>query len=171
MSYITYKDYIYFPNVTSKILAKSSRTLYPEQGEKLCVAMVITNLAHPEWITINCDEKITTDVKCYFKQLNIPSSITDLSTLTAYNHNCILKNDICFVFHWVKKNNIKNQNYIPLKHLSDIQSFTFLFDAVRATISPILYCSYKYKTTYHKYGEFYDFKVEETNENSEGFVI
>ena len=174
MSYITYKDYIYFPNVTSKVLAKGRNTLYPEQGRKLCAAIVMTNLADPEWITINCNEKLTTDVMCYFEQLKIPPSIADLSNLTATNPDCIIKNDICFVFHWVKnhnKNHNKNQNYIPLKYLSDIQLFTFLFDAVSVTISPILYCNYKYKTTYQKYAEFYDFKVEETNENSEGFVI
>ena len=171
MSYITYKSYTYFSNVTAKVLAKGRNTLYPEQGRKFCTAMVITNLAHPEWITINCDEKLTTDVMCYFEELKIPQSLTDLSILTTSNNNCIIKNDTCFVFQWVKRNYNKDKNYFLLKHLSDIQSFTFLFDAVSTTISPILYCDYKYRTTYQKYAEFYDFKIEETNENSEGFVI
>ena len=34
-----------------------------------------------------------------------------------------------------------------------------------------LYSDYKYKVTYQKYAGFYDFRVEKTNENFEGFVV
>ena len=149
VSYITYNNHIYFPNVTSKLLDKNSSLLYPENSNKLCVAMLITNLAKPEWITINCDEKLTTDVMCYHEDIKHSTTITDLSaSVTTFNANCIIKNDKCFVFHWVKRNHIKIQDDKLLKTLSDIESFTFLFDAISVTISPILYFDYKYKVTY-----------------------
>ena len=171
MSYITYNDHIYFPNVTSNLLAKSSKLFYPENSNKLCVAILITYLAKPERITINCDEKLTTDVMCYHEDVKHTATITDLPTLVIFNANCIIKNDKCFVFHWVKKNHIKIQDDKSINNLSDIESFKFLFDAVSAKISPILYSDYKYKVTYQKYAGFYDFRVEKTNENSEGFVV
>ena len=177
VSYITYNDYIYFPNVTSKLLAKNSRFLYPENSNKLCVAMLITNLAKPEWITINCDEKLTTEVICYVEDVKILTTTTDLPTSVVFKANCIIKNDKCFVFHWINRNYLKIQDDKSIKHdksiktLSDIESFKFLFDAVSATIAPILYSDYKYKVTYQKYAGFYDFRVEKTNENSEGFVV
>ena len=133
--------------------------------------MLITNLAKPEWITINCDENLTTDAMCYHEDVKNLTAITDLPTLEIFNANCIIKNEKCFVFHWVHKNHIKILEDGSIKKLSDIESFKFLFDAVSATISPILYSDYKNKVTYQKYAGFYDFRVEKTNENFEGFKI
>ena len=132
--------------------------------------MVITNLATPEWITINCNESLTTDFMCYFENEKEPT-ITDRLTSVIFNANCIIKEGICFVFHWVQSNYTRNQCDKSLKHLNDIKSFKFLFDAIRARISPILYFNCKWKLTYQKYAGVYDFKVEKTNENFDGFVV
>ena len=133
--------------------------------------MLITNLAKPEWITINCDEKLTTDVMCYLEEVKNLTTTIDLPTSVVFKANCIIKNDKCFVFHWINRNYLKIQDDKSIKNLSDIESFKFLFDAVSATIAPILYSDYKYKVTYQKYAGFYDFRVEKTNENSEGFLV
>ena len=133
--------------------------------------MLITNLAKPEWITINCDEKLTTDVMCYIEDVTNLTTTTDLPASVVFNANCIIKNNKCFVFHWINRNYLKIQDDKSIKNVLDIESFKFLFDAVSATISPILYSDYKYKVTYQKYAGFYDFRVEKTNENSEGFVV
>ena len=63
-----------FQMSTSNLLTKSSKLFYPENSNKLCVAMLITNLAKPEWITINCDENLTTDVMCYHEDVKNTNS-------------------------------------------------------------------------------------------------
>ena len=54
------------------------RTLYPESyhhGNNICGALLLYNLAEPEWITINCDEPLTYHVFCMVPKENVSTDI------------------------------------------------------------------------------------------------
>ena len=52
------------PINTSNIERSFEGTIYPVVRNQSCSAILPTNLAIPEWITINCDEPITREVFC-----------------------------------------------------------------------------------------------------------
>ncbi len=42
----------------------SLRKRYPETDEQVCVALMLTNLAQPEWVTVGCDQPLTVHAVC-----------------------------------------------------------------------------------------------------------
>jgi len=49
----------------SKIKKKTLYTIYPNiENNTRCTMMLLTNLAHPEWININCQENLLSHVMC-----------------------------------------------------------------------------------------------------------
>ena len=131
--------------------------------------MLITNLDEPEWITINCREKLTTDIMCYFEELKKPSpTIAYNSTLIVFNANCIIKKSICYKFYWVNGKEFLRNGYATV---NTPNKFKYLFNAVSVTISPILCYGFTQKYTYEKYQNLIYFKMEEYPKHIEGFVI
>ena len=127
-----------------------------------CAVLLLMNMAEPAWIRVECDKQLFYKFLCYFEQPIITqynNTLIKSNTITdemIYNHSCVLKNKICYLFEWieVKPNNIittgANQNVIKL--------FEYLFYAINVEIPPIISPDFNKRLTFRKYGEILNYK-------------
>ena len=113
---------------------------------KLCTMLLLSNLAYPQWISIDCDLKILDHVVCIAD--NRPH-ISQKSFLSLLDHNCpnksITKHGECYAFSWfngkVLDINMKGfshkeisqpclRNEMTLKLINDIETMDFLFESI-----------------------------------------
>ena len=118
-----------------------------------CHAMLLTDLANPKWISVDCDEPVTSNILCYFeveqdirKQLSVPSR-------HIYDKICIAKNNTCYKFLWHKNQFINREKY----HIH-IRTFQYVFDAVETTFPPIFSGDFKYAFSYQRLGHIYIYR-------------
>ena len=116
------------------------RNIQPDmKGSKGCVLMMLSNLAFPQWATVNCSEKRLIDVVCLLEKPNEQYSSPN-SNLSC-DHSNILHQHFCFAFHFYdgNKNTKIQRTQAFLKSLTDLQNnLKFLFLAIHATFPPIL---------------------------------
>ena len=151
---------------------KSSGSLYPNStSQQRCSMMLLSNLAEPEWLQINCFEKLLVTLICVTKTghinvTNISNHINREKSDLICPINAISKGTRCYLFSWhsIKKPTdlkscCKQHFALPVQGL-DIQYFYFLFDAIQHVLPPILYQTGKgklYRFTYEKYLSVYHF--------------
>ena len=149
-------------------------TIYPQTDNSSCVAILLSNLADPEWITINCNEPMTTDVVCYFEHINYkkkPTVINIVSDTKIHETACVLINNTCYLFKWIGQN-YKKQLQNIVNNVSDVKIFQHLYDAVDVLFPPILSRNLDFKISYIRYGVTYEFKETKiTQEAPEGLII
>ena len=117
-----------------KFIAAS--TLYPHVS-KTCTSMLLSNLAEPEWIQIDCNHDILASVICVQNKRNHNTS----NKFTQHRQQLITKcqswslskNNECFMFHW-----FDTDLTAMALNLSSIIFLTFVFDAVTIKFPPIL---------------------------------
>ena len=162
-----YFKFAYKNTIIRDILFKNYKTMYPETDNSTCTAILLTNLADPEWINIQCDELITTDVLCYFqKDNNLKVSVKGQSEIFMYNKSCVLKNNTCYLFKWIEITNTDDTG----QYISNVELFQFLFEAVSVNFPPLLVPHLKLKITYQRYGSIFIYRKTE-GENFDGLVI
>ena len=89
------------PINTTGIFHKTQFTIYPEISKyPKCTAMILNNLVNPEWITIDCDEPVTSDIMCHFPRKIKKQFNWTTDSMEIYNSSCVYKNGTCFVFLW-----------------------------------------------------------------------
>ena len=137
--------------------------------------MLLVNLAEPDWVQIDCYQKLLPNVLCYMKgaekkrQLHI--NVTDEDKRRACSRTQILMNNLCFSFLWydgMGKNSMeqlcKKHNEI-LYNLQNITLFQYLFDAVSVEFAPFLSQhsseDYLHKFTYKRFANTYVYRHEE----------
>ena len=169
--HITYRDTIHLSTYRKQM----STTIYPYQTENAsCTLILLNNLEEPQWIFINCHEKILGDSVC-FDKINTTESKADV----VFNH--IFK--ICLEFQLLRANSCHNFIWTHSEdfHIHKItlnNNVTYLYPLLyesRGLISPII-LSVSGENIYSllKYDKiFYDYKKHKAyNEGRiEGFVI
>ena len=69
--------------------------------EKQCTLMLLTNLAEPEWISIDCHQKIIGDIMCMIpRNINVTMSNSLEADLIIFNKLCIFIFGKCYLFSW-----------------------------------------------------------------------
>ena len=147
----------YGPINTTKISDRMQYTIYPEiSNYTKCAAMLLNNLVNPEWITIDCDEPVTSDIMCHF-----PRKIKQQFNMTVEkmvsNSACVHKNETCFIFHWRNIDNSDNKK-ISMMSLNHINIFQYLFDAISVSFPPIMLKDRRYTMIYKRYSNVYIYK-------------
>ena len=148
--------------------------------------MLLSNLAEPEWIQINCTERLLVDVICVMKTdhdnvSNITYHIGEKNLICPIN--TIAKDTRCYLFLWYSinqptdlKSYCKLYNSLPVKDI-DIKYFHFLFDAIQPVFPIILFLDDVFKTkihrfTFNKFLSVYQFNHSIiSNTNVEGFLL
>ena len=158
------------PINTTEIFHKTQNTIYPENSKyPKCTAMLLNNLVNPEWITIDCDEPLTSDIMCHFpRQLKQPFNwATD--RMEIYNSSCVHKNDTCFIFLWgLPDLNFRSiSKKILRKQIHHINIFQYLFNSVSASFPPILLTGMGNTMSYIRYGNIFNYKIMEPNKTKE----
>ncbi len=98
-----------------------------------CTAMLLDNLAKPEWIPVDCNERLAEMVLCTSRQnlSHLEKTIQVEGGLYCEKKN-ILKNSTCYSFDWQERSASKQRS-----NVSNIDMWKFLFDAVSLPFLPI----------------------------------
>ena len=171
------------------VKAKSKRIIYPSfTNSSLCTLMILSNLAEPNCIQVNCSEKLLTSVLCttenhYFST----ESNTEDNLMRTKDKSClplsVLKASKCLNFLWIHVNVIKNfvksckeYNAHSLS-LLNLDLFIFLFEAVSSVFPPFIFQNASNsmtvkKFTYKKYLNILRFHEEVVSlSNAEGLHV
>ncbi len=129
-------------------------TLHPKINNiTLCGAMLLLNLADPDWFTIGCNQAVTINVMCFFAKVksadhNFPRN----KNTKMYDKFCVHRNQTCFIFSWHLS--VVQESKLRIS-LVTIKIFQFLFDAVSSTFPPIVGKSTAF--VYTKLGSLYKY--------------
>ena len=152
-------------------------TLYPEVHIRRCGAMLLYNLVHPEWITVDCDNPLSHGTFCVFTRRGTDKLSPSMSN-TEYRINdrgCVMRNQTCFLFLWLTASIVKattdRDNTYPT-NFSDIKIFQFLFEATRIQFLPIFIENAKWTATYERFAHVYNYKRHFVhNSSTEGYAV
>ena len=150
------------------IVESAQSILYPDISDgSTCTGMLLTNLAEPEWISINCDEKNSVEVFCTVEKAHDQLMIEKRANICPKNE--ILK-EYCFSFKWHYSGYERHfrlldthySNTTMCKYLrtetgdtvcspNNIQILNFLFKAVSVKFPPVLLLADQTIISYKKY--------------------
>ena len=174
---LAYSDMLYFnlmPDFNnSNLNYKVNQTLYPEVHVDKCAALLLYNLADPEWITVDCDEPLGHQAFCVISVRDKTKNVTLVSekNLKLYDRQCIIRNFTCFVFNWVTYADIFKGNILHTSY-ANIQAFKFLFDAISVLFPPIFIENAQWFETYERFSNTYRYqKSLVTKDSIEAFII
>ena len=164
-----------FDNANLNIKIKS--TLYPQVHIKHCGAILLYNLVHPEWITVDCDEPLGHGTFCEFSRRKTfkPSPSTSNTEFRINNRSCVMRHQTCFLFLWLTASNVKasiGRDNTYLSNLSSIKIFQFLFEGTRIQLLPIFIENAKWTATYERFANVYNYKRHFVhNSTTEAYAI
>ncbi len=122
--------------------------------EYYCTAMILHNLALPEWISVKCNEMMVRVVFCH-REDKTPNKFVAMNTtnfqnrLIGCNTKCIMIQGLCFCFHWFSISKVRK---IPgVQTWNAEQSFKFalsLSSAVSAIFPPLFSSNFEHRITW-----------------------
>ena len=80
----------------------SSKTIFPYlNNKKSCTAILLTNLADPQWIQISCEKQyVISDVLCLTEAYNQVSVVKSTDS-KLFDKDCVIQNRTCYLFWWL----------------------------------------------------------------------
>ena len=107
------------------------------QRNKKCTIMLLTNLAGPEWVSVNCHQKIIGDVLCITRsKVNFPTNMTVEADLVVFENPFVFIRRKCYSFSWGFQNETLGfQNLTITK--STLHTMQYLVTAINGRISSI----------------------------------
>ena len=159
---------------------RAAHTLYPNrQTSTTCTLMLLSNLAEPEWIQIECNKNLLASVFCIQNErresVKQAFDYDEEKLVTQCPNLSVVKNNKCFMFQWHER--ISTGLYAKALSLRNISSFRFIFDAVTvnfpAILSPVDKNNYLLnKFSYTKILNNYEFHSKTLHpDQAEGFFV
>lgn len=147
----------------SHIKAQATTTLHPQRVENdTCTLMLFTNLAEPEWISINCSSRLLVTLACAHTVQNW-HQVQTRRNFNEHNSTLICSPlDLailakCFSFQWKNasftdaSSTWLSQNFCKATEWGGIKNFTFLLEATLSTFPPIFFPHMSYHTLFNRY--------------------
>lgn len=161
------------------LMVVSHRSLSPQfYLIQTCSAMLVTNLADPEWMSIDCQEPLTGDIFCLLKvniTCNESLAMSDDKFCLNVSDNVFLKNETCFVFVWLKnigKSEAICEDYSSKTfQLSDIKLFEFLFNCVSAKFPPIFHPNFSEAATFQRILIIFVYSTDVPGSQYKGYYV
>ena len=153
-------------NALSAVFPHSSKV-------QLCVMMLLSNLAEPEWVQVNCNKKLLLHVVCMKQTSTMADHIYQIKVLDTNlcASGFVLKENKCYLLVWYKAQMMNHRTLQQMcksfhsksLRLKSLLKFQFLFDAISPTFSPFL--SYLSQSllkvlSYKKYLNTYKYKTK-----------
>ena len=144
---------------TLKLVAQ--KYIQPQKNKK-CALILLTNIAEPEWISIDCLDQIIGDILCMVpRNVEVLGNVTKKSTLVVFKNPCILINGKCYFFSWGFQNDkLRHQNLImtsstriAMEHL--VTAINGEFPPFHGQFTLTIYCKITNKWTFQKVKERY----------------
>ena len=125
------------PLNTTELQFMQSKVFHPQPAFKTpkCVALMTANLGEPEWLTISCNENVSSDISCEFTKTSVKTEQREsISDLFIYDIDSVRhpQNKYCFTF-----SSLPPLKQILLKHYA-INDLYFLIRVLPAPL-PLFY--------------------------------
>ena len=147
--------------------------------------MTLENLAEPEWIQINCKDRLLTSTMCIVQERLTSRNlkITNEDKTQFCPHNYLIVNTNCYIFQWLPKANTTDINLLSQDiqaksvMLNGIQHMSHIIHATVAHFPPIfsiykLHKPYLRKFTYQVYLNVYRYQTDYIfSADAEGFHL
>ena len=156
------------------------RHIQPEiEKSKRCVLMMLSNLAFPQWATVNCSEKRLIDMVCMLKEPN-KNQFTSANSALSCDQTEILHQKRCFQFYhhdYNKKPFSQKRHSLVFFDTDTHKKLDFLFLAIHVTFPPILLwikedISSVKEISFHKRYEVMEYKIlQKSVKDAKGFFV
>ena len=159
----------YYTSYTKK---RHFETLYPVIN-KSCTALLLIDLATPEWISVDCNEKMSSVRMCQF-EADMPYMKLNVDTLLLVKYSCIVKNGTYYLFDWLdsKMKDFRQTKRNIVHKISDVKKFEFIFQAIHTVFPPIILYDLSYKISYSKVSNVFHYKMHAIRDNIyKGLII
>ncbi len=119
-------------------------SIYPHTADKkACTLLLLTNLAEPEWVYVDCYRTVLTDVCCVVEdeeKLNQEDDNKLASTKNAklYKPTCIIANLNCYIFKWIESQDSRKKLVGHSDTCSHLKSLQHIFPMKSAKFPPVL---------------------------------
>ena len=148
-------------------LPRKAGTFHPHMFySEACSAMLLINLADPQWISIPCDKILLGNIFCLIEDRS--SSNQSLIRITPQLKSCskeeVLKNGLCFRFIPEK---MKSRNICAV----DTRKIQFIFHTGNLIFPSLYTCDLKNIVTYTKYRDFLKTSVIPATFNNSKFAL
>ena len=156
----TIKTLTTFNSSANELKTTSMTTMFPYLHDTLtCTAILLTNLAEPQWVQINCETQYTiSDVLC-LTESHDEVSVYNFINSDLYDKNCVIQSKVCYLFLWFHTiDQISHFLKVDTVFKGHIKTFQFLFMAVEVIFPPILHPNKSYYFTYKRYGNYYQYQ-------------
>ena len=120
------------------------------QIKKRCTLMLLTNLAEPEWVPIECGQRIIGDIMCMVpRNVNTNTNISLNGDSVIFEKQCISITGKCYLFSWgflndrsvsrhtkskVSKSTLVAMEYLVTATNAEFPPFHFLFNLIKYCI-------------------------------------
>ena len=120
-----------------------------------CTLMILLNLAHPEWLTIDCSSKYFIHIVCMKKNESIQNNISFEPLHNFCPDDNVMKGPSCYQFNYFNGRQM-SLDAVTLQSQSEINSMReiyFILVAIKVTFPPILKVQWPFikHTSYNKY--------------------
>ena len=124
------------------------------QIRRQCTLMLLTNLAEPEWVSIECHQKIIEDIMCMVpKDANSTKNISVNSDLIVFDYPCLFMLGKCYLLSWGYLNHttmsrntelkISKSTFVAMEHL--VTDTNTDFPPFHSFLNLVTYCKYSRK--------------------------
>ena len=148
-------------DVTNEYIYAQKKYVKPHI-RKQCTIMLLTNLAEPEWISIDCNQKITGDIMCMVpRHVNVNTNISLEEKSVIYKNPCISITGKCYLFYWGYLNeslvsrhtrlNISKSTLIAMEYL--VKATDTEFPPFHSFLYLMMYCKISRKWISHNFAE------------------
>ncbi len=136
----------------------------------MCLALALTNLAEPHFVSVVCNFKWLQFVLCQIPKPILSSNDTLASS--RQSRFCLktqfLFKDKCIAFEWENVNSLKQNSQLK----AEIHEYQPLFEATGISRFPPIFTSLQNYTTIFRYFNRFDFKsILVSNVSIDGFVV
>ena len=110
---------------------------------KSCFAILLHNLADPDWLQVSCEEPIASHVFCLFEKSDL--KIEQIyPNLTVFDTECIMLKKECHLFLWYEGNNGRRpkgpmSKNMQLSYSVSLYEFKDLLYSVQTIFPPIYF--------------------------------
>ena len=140
-----------------------------------CTVMLLSNLADPQWVSVNCRSKMLGDVLCRIPKAQTSHVIKDKDR-GQLNHlsdtDCVILKGKCHLFLWTTRIDYTAFRIFELISIKSIKRYNLLFNAVSSEFPPFFSNNYQYLIFYTKASETLLFKQQVVvHNNMKGLVV
>ncbi len=155
---------------------KAIHQLYPHSHHKrACVMMMVANLAQPDWLYVNCDEKLIGDTFCSISfNTHKYNNIGRISS-NVCSHDWLLSGNNCFQFIWISGRSEMEAHITAFEpvFLEQMGPFHEFLNLQNLYISPLLVRSLEQNKallqTFSPIYEHYEHKILNVSDGVSGF--